>query len=144
MLHLEIKKNGSTSKYVIKCVLRKKWILCKNICFLLYFWSRSIECSYYFSCKLEKTQVRDSLTSRALCNKRKEKKIYISQKKHAIHATSYTYKLNVAYFIIPKVFWYSEAPCTTSTICHLKTSSFRVVCRRNIAISLLCRLYACS
>lgn len=37
------------------------------------------------------------------------------------HATSYTYKLYVAYFIIPKVFWYSEAPCTTSTFCHLKT-----------------------
>lgn len=39
------------------------------------------------------------------------------------HATSYTYKLNVAYFIIPipKDFWYSEAPCTTSTFCHLET-----------------------
>lgn len=34
----------------------------------------------------------------------------------------YTYKLNVAYFIIPKAFWYSEPPCTTSTICHLETS----------------------
>lgn len=43
--------------------------------------------------------------------------------KYMRHATSsYTYKLNVAYFIIPKDFSYSEAPCTTSiTICHLKT-----------------------
>jgi len=45
-----------------------------------------------------------------------------------------TYKLNVAYFIIPKAFWYSEPPCTTSTICHLETSlemlSFRDACLR--------------
>lgn len=36
------------------------------------------------------------------------------------HTTLYTYKLNVAYFIIPKDFWYSEGPCTTSTFCHLE------------------------
>lgn len=64
------------------------------------------------------------------------------------HATSYTYKLNVAYFIIPKDFWYSEPPCITSTICHLKTSL--AVFQRclndisDIKRSLLCRCYACA
>lgn len=38
------------------------------------------------------------------------------------HATTYTYKLNVAYLSIPNGFSKSLAPCTTSTICHLKMS----------------------
>lgn len=51
--------------------------------------------------------------------KKKERKKTQSEK-HATCNIIYTYKLNVAYFIIPKAFWYSEPPCTTSTICHLE------------------------
>lgn len=68
----------------------------------------------------------DLLTSRAFCNEKWEN----VNKRTCCMQCNYTYKRNVSYFRIPNGFSYSEAPCTTSTYCHLKTL---VACFQTIA-----------